>query len=711
MDPLASPSWYRVAELRPGLAAEARFHRHEVRGAAWYVVRSASTGQVHRLAPAAYALVGRLDGRTRVQEAWDAVLARFGDEAPTQEETLQLLGSLHAAGLLRGDVPTDTEALFRRAQEEERRERLGRRNPIAFRVPLLDPDAFLTRWQHLARPVFSRAGGFVWLAVVAAGALAALKHGPELLAARGSLLEPAGVMALWFAYPVVKALHELGHAFAVKRWGGDVHEVGVLLLVFVPVPYVDASAASVFPDKRRRMVVSAAGIGVELFLAALAMLVWAQVESGVVRHVAYAVMVIGGLSTLFFNGNPLLRFDGYYVLADAIEIPNLASRAEQYLAALTRRFVLGLRELPLPGTAPGERPWLVGYAVASSVYRTAVMLGIALYLATHFLALGLMLALLTLVLRVGAPVLSRVAMLLTDPTVGERRSRALAGVGAVAAAVVLLGFGLPLPLRTQAEGVTWLPERAHVRAGSEGFVVEVLAEPHAFVRAGAPLIRTRDPWLEARVRALEAEARALELEVNALARSEVVQAEIAREKLAVTEAALARTRERADAVRIHSPGDGIFVPADGRDLTGRHFRQGQVLAYVVDLSVATARVVLDQEQAALVQRDTRAAWARLDHEPGRVLPAELLRAVPAASERLPTPALGSAGGGPMAVDPSDPDGLRTLEPVFQLDLSLPAESLRAAGERVYVRFDHGLEPVGERVARSLRRLLLSELGV
>ncbi len=710
MDPLDSPSWYRVAGLRPRLAAEARFHRHVYRGTAWYVVRSPSTGQVHRLAPGAYALVNRLDGRSCVQQAWDAVQSGFGDAAPSQDETLRLLGVLHGAGLLRGDVPPDTAALFRRAREEEHRERRGRRNPIAFRVPLLDPDAFLTRWQGIARPLFTRAAGLVWCAVVAAAALTALKHAPELVAARGSLLDPTGVMALWFAYPVVKGLHELGHAFAVKRWGGEVHEIGILFLVFLPVPYVDASAASVFPDKRRRMIVSAAGIGVELFLAALCALVWVHVEPGVVRHTAYAVMLLGGASTLLFNGNPLLRFDGYYVLADAIEIPNLAARANQYVGVLARRFVLGLRDTPLPESTPGERAWLVGYAIASFGYRTAVMLGIALYLATHFLAVGVILAVATLVLRVGAPLLRQAGLLLTDPVVGERRGRALAGAAGLLAALAVLGFGLPIPLRTQTEGVTWLPERAHVRAGSEGFVVEMLAEPDAFVPAGTPLIRTRDPWLEARVRALEAEVHALELQWLAL-RSEPVQSEIARERLSVSQAALARTRERADAVLIRSPADGIFVPAEGQDLVGRYFRQGEVLAYVVDLSVATVRVVLTQQQAALVQQHTRAAWARLDHDRARVLPAEILRAVPAASDRLPTPALGSAGGGPFAVDPSDPEGRRTLEPVFQFDLRLPGDSLHAAGERVFVRFDHGLEPVGRRMVRGLRRLLLRELGV
>ena len=490
------------------------------------------------------------------------------------------------------------------------------------------------------------------------------------------------------------------------------HEIGILFLVFLPVPYVDASAASVFPEKHRRMLVSGAGIAVELFLAALGLFVWIAVEPGLVRHIAYGVMLVGGLSTLLFNGNPLLRFDGYYALADAIEIPNLDSKAKQYLGALARRRILGMRQTPIPETAPGEPPWLVGYAIASSVYRIAVLLAIALYLAGRFFLVGVALALATLVARIALPLLRHVSYLLTDPIVGERRSRALAGSLGLAAALGALAFALPIPLRTQSDGVIWLPEGSTIRAGAEGFVAEVLAEPLRVVRAGEPLIRTRDPFIEARVRALEAEERELRLRVLALSQANLVQTEIVRDQLAETGAALARARERAGEVLIRSPSQGVFVLAGNDDLVDRYVQQGEVVAYVVDLSTATARVVVSQQDVALLRDRTVAVWIRLEHDVGTVLPARITRQVPAGTGRLPTAALGTAGGGPFAVDPMDPEGLRTLERTFQFDLALPENTvIRAAGERVHVRFDHCAEPVGQRVYRGIRRVLLRQLGV
>ena len=657
-------------------------------------------------------LVAAMDGKATTQEIWDKALTQLGDDAPTQEETITLLSLLYTADLLRCDVPPDTAQLFRRGNERDAKERLSKLNPISFRVPLADPNAFLSRWMHWVSPVFSRGGAIAWAVTVAIAGLLALKHGPELAAGARSLWEPQSLIAVWFVYPFVKTLHELGHAFAVKRWGGDVHEVGVLFLVFMPVPYVDASASSVFVDKYRRMAVGAAGIAVELFLAALALVVWLSVEPGWIRHFAYAVMVVGGVSTLLFNGNPLLRFDGYYVLADWLEIPNLGAKANQYLAAFSKRVLLGMRQVPMPEVSPREAPWLVGYSVTSSVYRIGVLFGIALYLASEFFFAGVVLAIATLLLRVFLPLARLLSFVLTDATVGERRGRALGGSVGVASVIGMLLFTLPIPSRTQAEGVIWLPENSHVRAAADGFVEELLVAPNSRVEAGQPLIQTRDPSIEARVRGLDGRVREMRLRYLALDPMDRLATDRARARLQDAEADLTRARERLGDVLMRSPTDGTFVLADGRDPLGRWVRQGDVVAHVVDLASATARVVVRQEDAAVLRESTVSSWVRLDHDLSKVIRAEIKREVPTATNRLPTPALGSAGGGPFAVDPMDSEGIKTLERVFQFDLALPRGTLiPAAGERVYVRFDRAAEPIAKRAYRSLRLLLLGKLGV
>lgn len=711
---LFSPSWYRVAHLKPCIRSHGRFYRHLYRGQRWYILQDRTTGRCHRLNATAYHLAGLMNGERTTQQIWETAGEMLGDDAPTQDETIRLLGLLHFADVLRCEVSPDTVELFRRGHRRSSQEAWRRfTNPLSIRVRLFDPEKFLERWLPWVRPLFSPVALAVCgLVVCAAGVLAAANWTELSQGASTRLLEPRNLLLMWIAYPVVKAIHEFGHAFAAKVWGGEVHEMGIMFLVLMPVPYVDATCASVFPDKWKRAGVGAAGILVELLLASLALIVWLIVEPGVVRSIAYDVMWIGGASTLLFNGNPLLRFDGYYVLADAIEMPNLGSRSNQYLGYLVMHHGFGLDKVRNPVSTHGEEPWLLGYGVASFCYRMLVMFGIALFLTSKFFIVGVLLAALGVGSQVVVPLLRHVSFLFTNPRLAEKRPRAIltsaVAVGGLAGFLLLV----PLPLRTNAQGVVWPPPGAEVRARADGFVVRVLADPDAFVEPGTPLILTRDPSLEADIAVLEAQRDELRARRLAEWRSDLVKAQNTLQEIATVEAALARARERKGDVVIRGAAYGTLVAPHLADLVNQFVSQGQLMGYVVNSAITTARVVVPQSDIALVRANTDAVEVRLSSRPRRALPASIRREVPAATNRLPSAALGAAGGGPLPVDATDPEGLRTPQAVFQLELALLDEAgVRRIGERIYVRFDHGSEPLALRAFRALRRLLLRHIVV
>jgi putative peptide zinc metalloprotease protein len=711
---LFSPSWYRVAGLRPGIRRHVHFHRHHYRGQLWYVLQDPATGRCHRLSPVAHRLAGLMDGRRTTQEIWEAAMEQLGDDGPTQDETIRLLGLLHAADVLRCDVSPDTAELFRRSRRREQSEWWRRYlNPLALRQPLVDPAAFLDRWLHLVRPLFSPLGLAGWCAVIVSALVLAGGHWSDLRdGATAELLDPRNLVLLWILYPLVKGLHELGHAFATTVWGGAVHEMGVLFLVLVPIPYVDASAASAFPDKRRRMLVGAMGIMVELFVASLALFVWLSVEPGLIRSAAYDVMVISGVSSLLFNGNPLLRFDAYYVLADAIEIPNLGARSNQYIGNLVLKHFFGLEHVRGQALAPGEAPWLLFYGVASFIYRLMVLFAIALFVAGRFFFVGVLLAAGALALQLVVPAVRHVTFVLTSPRLAENRTRAVAASFGLAAGVAALLLLVPIPLSTRAQGVVWPPEGAEVRAGADGFVEELLVPPGSRVAAGQALIRARDPSLEAEVAVLAAQLRELRARRHAERVSDQVRADSTQAEIRATELALGDARRRADQTLLRASADGLFLVPRALDLVGRFLRQGQLVGHVVDSSVSTVRVVIPQADVARVRERTRGVEVRLAGRLGAVMPAQLIRLVPAATDRLPSAALGTAGGGRLPVDPADEEGLRTLDAVFQVDVTIPKGlAPRRIGERAYVRFEHGAEPVAWRAWSALRRLLLRQLGV
>jgi putative peptide zinc metalloprotease protein len=182
--------------------------------------------------------------------------------------------------------------------------------------------------------------------------------------------------------------------------------------------------------------------------------------------------------------------------------------------------------------------------------------------------------------------------------------------------------------------------------------------------------------------------------------------------MAAVAANLERARQRQTELVIRSPADGRFVAPGAADLPGRFVTKGQLVAYVVEPKALTARVVVGQDEIGLVRQRTRSVEVMLAAWGADPLPARIQREVPGGSRQLPTSALGSAGGGPFAVDPRDQQGVRTLARVFQLELALPPEVREAyLGARIFVRFDHGTEPVGFQVYRALRQLLLRHFDV
>ena len=264
-----SPSWYRLAQLRPSLKPQARIRRHRYRGQVWYVVQDPASGRFNRFTPPVYQLLGMMDGRRTMDEVWSEALERLGDDVPGQEEVIRLLSQLHAADLLHCEVNPDSAELFERFGRQDSARRHGRwKNPFSIRIPFWDPDKFLTRTLPYVEFFFDPLGLLFFVLIAASGLWLAVVHWPELtLNVNDRVLAAQNLLLLWLCFPVVKFMHELGHGYAAKAGGGEVHDMGILLLVFMPVPYVDATSASGFRSKWRRTLVGAAGMLTELLIA------------------------------------------------------------------------------------------------------------------------------------------------------------------------------------------------------------------------------------------------------------------------------------------------------------------------------------------------------------------------------------------------------------------------------------------------------------
>jgi putative peptide zinc metalloprotease protein len=711
-EPFLSSSWYRVARRRPKLRDHAAVQRHRYRGGTWYVVQDHATGRVHRLSPAGYMVVAAMDGMRTVDQIWQEVGVDLAEEAPSQDDVIHLLAELNATDLLQTEaVPEVTELEKRAAHSRRSRWLTNVLYPMALRIPLWQPDWFFERTSSVARRLFGPLGVILWLLVVVPAMLLAAQHWEELGADTSDrILAADNIVTLAVVYLLIKAMHEFGHGFAVKAFGGAVYELGVMILVLVPLPYVDASAASAFRSKWQRALVGAAGMIVEVFLASLALFVWLAVEPGMVRGVAFDVMTVAGVSTVLFNGNPLLRYDGYYILADLLEIPNLAQRSVRFWGHLVDRYLFRTEGSKDFVASKGERIWFLLYAPAAFVYRQAVMLAIAMFIASEYLAVGVAFAVWSLLTGVALPLAKALWLVLASPRFHRNRTRAVSvtfgSLLAVAAALCLV----PVPAHTTTEGVVWLPENAVVRAGTDGFVRTLLAEPGSTVRPGDALVESEEPTLAAERQILQARVDELETRLATERFVDRARAQITTLELAQARAELATATRRADRLVVRSERSGVFAVATPQDLPGRFLREGQQVGHVLPAGSRMVRATIGQDDIDLVRNRLRRTRIKLAERLDETLASEIVREVPAGRDDLPSKALGGTGGGALAVLPDDRQGTKTLQRVFQVDIELPENAASAAfGSRAYVRFDHDWEPAAQQIWRRTRQLLLSRL--
>ncbi|MCC6233852.1 MAG: biotin/lipoyl-binding protein [Verrucomicrobiales bacterium] len=707
--PTFSESWYRVAHQRVALRPTVQVHRQRFRGERWYVLQNPFNNQYFRLRPAAYEFVARLSMNRTVEEVWKECLERFPDEAPGQEAVLQLLAQLYHANLLQYPATSDASQLFKRYEKTRTRELRGRLLNIMFaRIPLLDPDHFLVRTMSVVGKLISPVGAFLWLIVVGWALKVVADNFALAKDEAQGLLAPSNLPFLYLGLVILKTLHEFGHAYFCRKWGGEVHTMGVLFMIFTPVPYVDATSAWGLKERWKRVMVGLAGVIVELFIAALAVFVWAKTGPGTLHSVAYNMMFVASVSAAVFNLNPLLRFDGYYILSDLVEIPNLAQRANRQLRYWAEKFLYGLKKDVEPADNAKEAAWLGVFGVTSGVYRVFVFAGVLLFVADSFLLVGILMAAFCAVAWVITPTFKLLNYLASSPRLDRTRPRAIAVTAGLALLIVLFLQFVPFPYHFRAPGVARSQAWTEVHNETAGRVTRLHAQPGQAVVVGQPLLQLESPELDlelsnARARVEEVETRIRQALQEAVPNLEPLRQ--LRESALLTVHLLDNYRSNL-VVRASQSGSWVFPHAE--ELPGRWLPRGADLGVVLDPTRFQFHAVIGSEDAdRLFGGRMGGAEVRILGQAGVVLPLSDVQMIPAERRELPSAALGWLAGGPVRTAANDPNGVRAAEPFFEVRGNLApgpsAALLHGRGGRV--RFDLPAEPLLPRWIRALRQLL------
>ncbi len=719
--PTFSPFWHRVRAMRPRLRPHVQITRQHYRGQRWHVVHDPATNNFFRLSPIAHEYVSLLDGRRTVEEVWHAALTRHEDDAPTQNEVIQLLSQLYNSNLLSVEASPEVEQLLGRGRERTKKKVQQQAIGLMyFRVKLFNPDRFLTLIEPVLRPLLNRWGFLAWCALVLLALFTVLPEWEALRGGFGSAIAPSNWGWMIVVFIVTKFIHETGHGVICKRFGGQVPEFGVMMLVLLPAPYVDASACWAFPSKWQRIAVGAGGMLFELFVAAIAAFVWVATRDtqGLAHQLAYNAMLTASISTVLFNANPLMRFDGYYMLADLLEVPNLMQRSTQMLKHLAQKYIYRVREGTPPSSSRSEQAILVVYGVLAMAYRVFLFFSITLYVMGKLFAIGLILAVWTAAMWFILPVGAFIHWLATGTQIAEFRARAVFTSIGLAVLLALAVGVIPAPDRRRAAGVVEGEARSGVYFGADGFVRTAHARPGDRVAEGEPIVTLESPELAADLAATRAKlAEAEAIERAATSSGNEAQAQVGRDRVTTLRDVLGILTEKSAKLVVRAPHDGVVVGADPASFVGSYAKAGKQVCEVVDTAHRRIAATLTQTEAswlvALAREDYRVEMRTVSRV-GDVVEGGSVRVVEAGQRELPHAALGFAGGGTIETEQKDQRGTVAKNPLFKVFIE-PKEGSALPhgepGERVSIRFSLPAKPLLAQWVDRLHKLVQGRVDV
>ncbi len=695
----------RLGPARVALRGDLRFYRHVFRGRPCYVARDPVSMNCHRFTAEDYQVLTMIDSRRSLADVFTALCERGVLTADDEQRFYDFIVSLHQLGFLNLPI-CDDRSLYRRFLA--RRQAMWKQRLAGFlflQIPLINPDGFLTRTAHLAAFVFSRWFFALYLVLMSLAGAVAVGHWRELIAPAHDFFAVGNVGLMFIILILLKVIHEFGHAYACKLRGGTVPEMGAFLVVFAPLAYVDATSAWGFTRKRDRLIVSLAGMYVETFIAALAVLVWAATPSPTTKIIAHNVLTLAGLVTVVMNANPLMRFDGYYILSDLAEIPNLRQRAQRFVQDVLKRIFFNV---PITSASQSMNlmALLLGYGVSAAVYKAVLVLSIAAVIATRAYFIGIAIAafyILATLLRVTR---SLTAYLWRSPQIAPYRMRAVA-----LSTLLLAGFPAaillaPVPSTVRASGQLARENQHRLRSTHDGFLESIEVRPGDFVDARSPVALVRNPSLDEALLEARGEHHAALLRARAWSETDRARA-LAEQHLAdALQAEVDHRLALRDRQRLAPDTDGQVIDCLSDGDLGRFIARGQPLATIVSGAWQARALLSEDDLAAANPRIGQSVELRAADDPAKPLSAIVTAILPTGSRQVTLPALTQHGGGSIPVHTTANESLAD-RPYFEIVLTLdsaPDTALRHHAT-VSISFPGPREPIGNVIQRRFLRLI------
>ncbi len=725
---------------RPDLVTK----KHRYHGRVYLVVKEPVGLNYFRFHEEEYAILNMLDGKNSLQQIKEQFQSEFAPQRITLQDLQQFVGMLHRSGLVISDATGQGRQLRRRGDQKKKRELLGKlANIFALRFRGIDPEKILSFLNPFTWWLFTPAALFF---VALFGMSALLLVGVNFQEFRTKLptFEQFFAADNWIflgaTMASVKVLHEFGHGLSCKRYGGECHEMGFMFLVFTPCLYCNVSDSWMLPNKWHRVFIGAAGMYVELILASIATWLWWFSEPGMFNFLCLSVMFICSVSTVMFNGNPLLRFDGYYIMMDILEIPNLRQKSTEILKRWFQQYCLGL-ELQENPFLPHRNKWAFAlYTIAAVTYRWVVVFSITMFLINvlepyGLQAIGRTIAYAGLAGMVVQPIWASIKFLRTPGRASKMKrknvltSLAVLGVASALVAYLPLPFHVDCAVEVQPSGASqvfaMVPGRLvswHKKPGDAVQAGEVVAELDSYeVRLQAEKMRGEFEMAKLRYENVKQQQHD---DPQALSQLQMV-AELVNSKAHL----MAKAQERVNMLTVRATGTGMILappakPASraseeeqlptwsGNPFDSKNeqafFAESDMLCLVGDPQLMEAVLVIDQADIDLIEigdeADMKIDSAKMETFSG------IIRQISEMDMKETPESLSTQVGGRLDTEMDSSGKLRPMSTSYQARVPLKnVEVPLRAGYRGQAKIYVGWKSLGWRLYRFLSKTFSFEM--
>ena len=656
----------RLGPVQAGLRSDLEVTRHLFRGQPQYVVRDPLTFQTHQFSQQDYEILVTLDSSQSLQDVFRYLVDQQRLSEDQEESFYQFVLMLHRLNYLILPL-SDGKVLYERFASRQRTARWRQISGFLFlRVPLINPDAFLDRTADLVRPLFTRKAFLMWLVMMATAAALLTRRWSAFSDPVHSIFANDTLLFIWCALIGLKVVHEFGHAYACKIFGGKVPEMGAFLIAFTPCAYMDASAAWGFSKTRHRVIVSLAGMYFESFATFLALLVWCFTDDPRISSYAHHIVVLSSIVTVGFNINPLMRYDGYYVMSDLVGIPNLRQRSIEQVQSVLKRWFLGI-DVSDEGTTLRERLLLLTYGSLASIYKVMLVLAICTMIAMKFYIVGVFLAAFFLFGVVSSLLRRSLGYLWRSQETEPVRARAVLVSLVLILLVPAAVATIPIPGRVVVSGIVQTEDDNTVFAEVGGFLSPHYLPVGSQAKPGDIICSLSNTALDSDVLQTESDAEVARAEFALGVLNSPHQAAAARLRLVHAEQRLDEKRRDRDQLVVRAPVAGLVIRnLEGRDL-GRFIEKGEAIATIAN-GPWTVRCLATAEQIAdarpTVGEDVR---VRILLDSVHEIDGTIQEVGVQGARTVFSPVLTQLGGGDIAADPRT---LASIRPMFEIEIRL-----------------------------------------